>query len=86
MYKKYIIVIKFFIQDEKEAVHPMQMEVVDGVTDSEEYLQPKGTRVVPVRDSPTPQNVTNWDRELRKYAAEHQPSRYCTDPLGKGGK
>ncbi|CAH0768676.1 unnamed protein product [Bemisia tabaci] len=80
---KHLRLPSYSSQDEKDVIHPTQTEVVDGATDSEEYLQPKGTRVVPVRDNPTPQNVANWG-ELRKYSSEHQPSRYCTDPLGKG--
>ncbi|XP_054273985.1 epidermal growth factor receptor isoform X2 [Macrosteles quadrilineatus] len=52
--------------------------------DTEEYLQPQ--RVSP-HPSPTPQNQTNWDREMLRYAAAdphtHQPGRYCSESLHK---
>lgn len=69
-------------QEEKEMI---SLEGSEALVDADEYLQPKsrispGTTVVP--ESPTPQNQTNWDREMMRYSADqHQPSRYCSDPL-----
>lgn len=71
-----------------------------GLVDADEYLQPKLQRVSPqsttIPESPTPQNQTNWDREMLRYAAEqqnqqpnqhpHHPSRYCSDPLATRGE
>lgn len=66
----------------------MSLEGSEALVDADEYLQPKsrvspGTTMVP--ESPTPQNQTNWDREIMRCSADqHQPSRYCSDPLSRG--
>lgn len=71
-------------QEEKEM---MSLEGSEALVDADEYLQPKsrvspGTTMVP--ESPTPQNQTNWDREIMRCSADqHQPSRYCSDPLSR---
>lgn len=67
----------------------ISLEGSEALVDADEYLQPKsrvspGTTVVP--ESPTPQNQTNWDREMMRYSADqHQPSRYSSDPLALRG-
>lgn len=59
--------------------------------DTDEYTQPKNQRVSPATtigpESPTPQNQTNWDREMMRYkhTGEHpHNARYCSDSLHKG--
>uniref|UniRef100_A0A1B6J567 Uncharacterized protein n=1 Tax=Homalodisca liturata TaxID=320908 RepID=A0A1B6J567_9HEMI len=60
-------------QEDKEAVSAEGSESVD----TDEYLQPKTQP-----ESPTPQNQTNWDREMMRYAVA-DPSRYCPQPIFK---
>uniref|UniRef100_A0A1B6MBK8 Epidermal growth factor receptor n=1 Tax=Graphocephala atropunctata TaxID=36148 RepID=A0A1B6MBK8_9HEMI len=60
-------------QEDKEVVSAEGSESVD----TDEYLQPKTQP-----ESPTPQNQTNWDREMMRYAAA-DPSRYGPQPIFK---
>ncbi|XP_075230071.1 epidermal growth factor receptor isoform X2 [Lycorma delicatula] len=74
-------------QEEKE---PVSVEGSEGCVpaEGEGYLQPhpKGPNqgVVHLPESPTPQNQTNWDREMMRTASAPDQQvvfRYCSDPL-----
>lgn len=78
------------MQEDREVI---SAEEGSETVDTDEYLQPKNQRVSPATtvspESPTPQNQTNWDREMMRYATSdhphtHHPTRYCSEPLHKG--